>query len=110
MVVRKSFFFVRYFILYCSLSKDALVIVFSSKTLLKNILWQDASCPLKYVCLDGAYKLTVEGDPLLIVGTQDLNHKFKPVAFALARSEKQSDYTFLLNNVKFQFQGIFSYD
>jgi len=93
-----------------NLQPDQFCLVFSSKSLLKNIIHQATTCSKKYLCLDGTYKLTALGYPLLVIGTQDLYHKFRLVALALSKHEREIDYNFVLSSVKHSLKTIFQYE
>jgi len=83
---------------------------FSSRNLLKNIILQAGSCSTKYLCIDGTYRLTVLGYPLLVIGTQDITHKFRLVALALSKHEREKDYKFVLDSVRNSLEMIFKYE
>lgn len=56
-----------------TLTPDHFCLVLSRKCLIKNIICQAATTgATKYVCMDGTYKLTIVGYPLLVIGTQDI--------------------------------------
>jgi len=92
-----------------NLIQDEFCRVFSSKNLLKNVILQARSCMTKYVCIDGTYRLTVLGYPLVVVGTQDNNHKFKLIALGLTKHEREKDFKFILNSVQDSLQKVFQY-
>ena len=93
-----------------NINPEDFCLVFSSRLLLNNIIHQASAGPTRYICLDGTYKLTVLGYPLVVVGTQDLNHKFRLIAIALVRHEREEDYKFILESIKSAVQKFFSYD
>ena len=93
-----------------NLIPDNFCLVFSSKQLLNNIPLQALSGAPKYLCLDGTYKLTVLGYPLIVIGTQDINHKFKLLGVALSRHERAQDYQFVLESIKSAVKEFYQYD
>lgn len=60
--------------------------------------------------MDATYKLTVLGFPLLVLGTQDIKHKFRLIALAISRHEKESDFKFMIEGVKHSLEGIYEYN
>jgi len=93
-----------------NLNPDDFCLVFSSRQLLKNVIGQASSCSTQYLCLDATYKLTVVGYPLLVFGTQNINHKFRLIGFALSRHEREKDFTFALSSIKYALQEFYKYE
>ena len=83
-----------------NLDPENFCLVFTSSCLLKNIIHQALTSSVRYMRLDGTYKLNILGYPLLIVGTQDLNHKFRLIRMAISKHEREKDYKFLLEGLK----------
>jgi len=93
-----------------NLQPDDFCLVFSSRQLLNNIIDQSLTCHVRYICLDGTYKLTVLGYPLVVVGTQDVDHKFRLIGMAIVRHEREEDYYFILESLKSAIQEFFGYE
>ena len=98
------------FIIGQNLSSDDFCLVFSSKTLLRNVLIQASRCRVKFVCFDGTYKLTALGFPVLVVGTQDINHKFHLIVMAISKHERESDYQFVLSSINYFLKELYDYN
>ena len=49
------------------------------------------------------------GYPLQAIGTHDCNHKFRLIALALAKHEREKDYEFMLKSVKHAVQEFENY-
>ena len=59
--------------------------------------------------MDATYKITVLGYPLLIIGTQDIEHRFRPIAMALSKHERQKYYEFILRNINAALEKYYCY-
>lgn len=60
----------------------------------------DLATLAKNIHADGTYKLTVEGHPLLAVGTSDMGGHFHLLGLMLATSETANDYEFLFRALR----------
>lgn len=98
------------FIIGQNLECDQFCLVFSSKNLLRNVILQAESCPKKYACIDATYKLIALSYPFLVIGTQDLIHKFRLIALALSKHEREIDYNFMFKSIKHSLKLIFQYE
>ena len=98
------------FLIGYDLDPDDLCLVFSSVSLLQNVLNQAATSCVKYICTDSTYKLTLLGYPVIIIGTQDLDRKFRLIALAVSKHEREQDFKFMFSSLKSSLQQIFHYD
>lgn len=92
------------------LDKENFILVFSSYYLLQNAVLQASNSNIRYICVDTTYKITVLGYPLLIVGTQDIEHKFRPIGMAIAKHEREQDYVFLLRSLRDSLRTLLYYE
>jgi len=59
--------------------------------------------------LDGTYKISVLGYPVIVIGTQNLEHHFRPIAIAFAKHEREKDYSFVLQSIKDALEKFYKY-
>lgn len=69
-------------------------IFYSTKRLLRTALLS------KVIHADGTYKLTIQGFPVLVVGTSDLSKHFHLSGMAICTNETAGDYKFLFESLK----------
>lgn len=67
---------------------------YSTKRLLRTTLLS------KVIHVDGTYKLTIQGFPILVVGTSDLSKHFHVSGMAICTNETAADYKFVLESLK----------
>ncbi len=53
-----------------------------------------------YIQADATYKISLNGFPLLVLGTSDADRHFHPFGVALCSTEKQQDFAFAFNTIK----------
>ena len=47
--------------------------------------------------IDGTYKLTKEGFPIIIFGKTDFDHHFHPIALSISSHETEADFIYFYN-------------
>ena len=80
--------------------KDVVSITISSKILLSTLLHQANSSLESYFSSDGTYKLLVNGYPVIVLGTVDGSHRYKPVSVTITSGEKDEYYVYVFNSIK----------
>ena len=73
--------------------KDHLNIILSSKKLLYN------KNHFGVFHLDGTYKITVNGFPLIVFGVSDLIGQFHPVSFMISSHETEKDFDYFFTSI-----------
>ena len=63
-----------------------------------------------FIHIDATYKLNGLGLPLYVIGTENINHCFRPVAFFLSSSESVNQVILMLTKFKDFLQNHFSFD
>ena len=69
------------------ISKEEICILLTSRELLKNILKQKIHDPQHLLlCINSTYNLNIQYYPLVVLGTNDKNHKFHLIAVAIVNN------------------------
>jgi len=84
-------------------------IIFSSKALLKNLIKQASIQPM-FIHLDCTFKLIDLGLPLMVIGTENINHNFRPIAFFMTWSESTKYVKLLLAKLSIFYQEKFNFE
>jgi len=106
------------FILSQELDLSKFNVIFSSRALLVNAINQEHKVQSKsfngfipsFFHLDGTYKLVDSGFVTLVLGTENILHQFRPIAFAIVAHEDQAAYNKLLKEVKKFLQDNFNFN
>jgi len=99
---RKVFILDQYF------EKNNFCVSFSTKTLIKNAIFQSLY-DFSLICIDGTYKLIKQGYPLIIMTTTDKQYHGHQIAFALVNEESQKNFEFFFNSINKQLLNIDDY-
>ena len=86
-------------VLYQNLEIEEFLIVVSSKLCLENAIMQSKHCKQSFICLDGTYKLLMNGYVTMVMGTENNDHSFRLIALAISFSENTNNYKEFLNVV-----------
>ena len=92
------------------LSSENFLLIFSSKTLMKNVINQNNVTGKTFIHLDATYKLLSNGFSLLTVGTEDPSHKFKLIACAISAHENTFAYERFIKTLKQTFLKQYNYE
>ena len=93
------------------ITTDSFILCFSSQKLLRNVIEQSNSQLLpKIIFADCTYKLVKLGFGLMVCGTQNISHNFKPIAFALSLHEDSTSYQFFFNSIAKGLKNLFQYE
>jgi hypothetical protein len=98
------------FVLNSSFENDRFLICFSSPQLLKNAKNQEEASGYGFICTDGTYKTNNMNFPLLVLGTTDIEHKFRAIAFCLSSNEDGFSYEFMFSTVKKHLKEFYKFD
>jgi hypothetical protein len=79
---------------------DIVSITITSKLLLRNIVLQCSGHQPSFFSADGTYKLLVNGYPVIVFGTTDGEHRYKPVSVTISSGETESDYSRVFQAIK----------
>jgi len=71
-------------------------VAFSSKRLLKNVVHKGV------FHIDGTYKITIQGFPLVIFGVTDLKGVFHPICFMITSHETEADFYYMYHGLHIQ--------
>jgi hypothetical protein len=82
--------------LHKNLAMERYIIVFSSFTLLKNLV-EISKTSEPFVHLDTTYNLMQNGLLLMIMSTETLNHELRLISLAITLSESSSAYETLIS-------------
>jgi hypothetical protein len=95
--------------IYSNFEEGEVSVLFSSKTLIQNIIKQQEFQP-SFIHLDSTYKLIDLGLPLVVLSTEDINHQYRPVAFFISWAESTAQVTLMLTKLKEFLSEKFDFD
>ena len=96
--------------LYSDLTQDKFLLVFSSKTLLKNVINQKLAQDKTFIHIDATYKLMTNGFNLLTLGTENSSHNFRLIACAVSAHENTAGYKQFLNAIRKVLKAWYDFD
>lgn len=80
--------------------EDHLMIFMTSKSLMQNVELEGL------YHIDGTYKITIQGYPLVVFGVSDLHGQFHPIAFMLTSNEKEIEFSIFYEALKIESESL----
>ena len=84
------------FFISSQFENEKVSILFSTRTLVNNLLKQTLSQQPPFIHLDSTFKLIDLGLPIVILSTETIAHNFRPIAFLVAWSESKEQISEML--------------
>ena len=57
--------------------------------------------------IDGTYKITIQGFPLVVFGVSDMHGRYHPIAFMLTSNEKPIEFSVFYEALKVESESLY---